>query len=469
MATGVGKPNTRTLYISSEDVDWYQSSSLVTVNLPQSIVPDDGYMLAYALKSIGMNTSVMNISNNLRNNRLRVLVHCDITNLLFYPVRGDVITNGRYNLIAEDKEEWKKKKNTPFPCEKVIVQDENTLIYEYAWTIPDGLYSLSDLFSYLSGNTDDQLHIPLPEYYDISDAKYTINAIMNIVRKRFRFELTPSGFKIGLDNSQRTTAKPSYTIGGTSYDKNQLFPQAFGISLLPDRNQPSLYETLFTNYNSTSAKEPISALSREGRSGKNPPSGIYFQFDKYEVRIKEIGNEHHYDIPNGVYPTGEKINRSMYIAYNHPILDPLYVDINISLPNHSIDGRGETNRLVRMFTLGNMDSTSHSYFRQWETPKVTTMDSVSGFNSVTVQFASEGDKWDFFNLEFAIELEIYQVMIEPLDGPSDAAAELIRTMPDDDPVTRAIANTPELARTKENHYSTAHVKGGVVKRARHGE
>lgn len=464
MATGVGKPNTRTLYISSEDVDWYQSSDVVTVNIPQSIVPDDGYMLAYALKSLGLNTSVMNISHTLRNNRMTVRLGLDISEIQYYPDRDD-----DFSLSALDKKEWEIPERYPMIPSRVTKINEGQLEVDYPIIVPDGLYSLTDLFSYLSGSTDHDFHIPFPYYYNFSNSTAPdLDLFTNIFRAKFQFQLTPSGFKIGLVNSRSTSPQNSFTITDTNYTRAQLFPKVLSVTLMPDRHAPLLFNTLFTNYNSSNAREPISARAFEGRTGMNPPLGIQFKLSKGGyVQISELGNLLHYMIPAGTYPTGEKVNRNAYIAYNRPLLDPLYVDINISLPNHSIDGRGETNRLARIFTLGNLDSTSKSYFRQWDNPKITTMDSVSGFHSVTVQFTSEGGKWDFFNLEFAIELEIYQVLIESMDDPSRVAGEMIRTMPDDDPVTRAIANTPELSRTRENHYSTHSREGGLVKRARH--
>ena len=110
MAASAADPDIKTLYISSENVDYYQSSSRVTINLQNSIVPDEGFIMMYALKSIGFNSTVMNISEAQRNNRLIFRLRYDMSQVLWYPRRKPVVDlSGKivgYALEMEDKAEW---------------------------------------------------------------------------------------------------------------------------------------------------------------------------------------------------------------------------------------------------------------------------------------------------------------------------------------------------------------------------
>jgi hypothetical protein len=160
------------------------------------------------------------------------------------------------------------------------------------------------------------------------------------------------------------------------------------------------------------------------------------------VKITELGNEKTYDIPNNVFPDQRKLNTHIYSAYYLPSLDPTYVDVEISLPNHSMDGRSQRNILTRIFAIDAIAG-ANAYYRFWENPKKTSLDSIVGFSSITLEFKSHGNKWDFFNLEFSVELEISQARLITDDEDVDPAAEALRSLPPTDVIDDAVKEVGE--------------------------
>jgi hypothetical protein len=489
-------PNVVTLLVSSEDVNWYQTSSKATVNYPSSIVPQDGYMLAYALRSIGFNGSATNISERQKNNRLSIDIRYDLSQVTHYLERVQPLTSpatiqarvppaGSVPAGSTDGQYlWSIDTNWPIKPDHLEKKSVDEIIVRYDVIVPDGLYSLTTLFQFLSGFATTDFRIPLAEWIDLTTST-RLDDVNNIHYAKFLWTKTSSGFRIAfVPSDSPKTLGYTLAVSNLVISREQAFPRMIGVAIHPHSHE-KLYSMLFTNYNSDDARMPISAMTSEPKTGKNPPFGIEFQYNEntLETMVKELGNEHHYDIPNGNYPTRHKVNTGIYQAFNIPLLDPLYVEVAINLPNHTMDGRAEKNTLTRIFVLGNFDESSTSYFRQWEQPKVTSLDSISGFNSVTITFSSEGEKWDFFNLEFCVELEIYQLLI-PEQEDHEVEAKLIEDMPEDDPIAANLRTTPSSntsrfgntntrantteAWLRQNHYSSARRTGGLVKRPRLG-
>jgi hypothetical protein len=412
MSSAATEERKRTLYISSENVDWFTSSERITINLNQSIVPDDGYLLGYSLKSIGFNSTAMNISEKQKNNKICYKLEYDDSDVTHTMSKED----GPNQPVAA----FYQVANVPPITERLVTI-----------TVPDGSYTLSDLFFYLSTNINPTIHIPSGYYYDYDK---DIEDIDNIVPMGITWTETPSGFVIELatdylDTDRFTTSYEDPHDEETTLSIEYLFPKLTSLSIVPHETHPYLFGMLFTNYNTEYENTPISIPPGTLQKGLNPHYGVTFNFkipdlsrpDLLEdISITEIGNETLYDIPNRIYPTSEKVNYHNYIAYYKPVLDPTYVDIMISLPNSAMDERGHRNILTRLFTLGSKQGGS-SFFQMWEQPKVTILSGMSGFSSITLDIESQANKWNFFNLEFSIELEISEFKEEDPEAVHQAA------------------------------------------------
>lgn len=509
-------PSPMTIYISSEEIDWWTSSSRASVNLNQSMSPADGHVLAYALKSLGMNGSAHNISEIQQNNKLTVYVEYDVSNVLYYlkrvpntaanespdPADEQVKIGNQWLLQAKDDAKgvhyWGKKENWPEKPIHITSPDENTLVLRYDIIIPDGMYSLSTLFSFLSGQDSNSFRIFLAEHVDLFDPRRLDNH-QNIQYANLNFGSPQSwGYSItlelpGLDSYvmeyyqtkyQEQLAKDLLSGGTppTSFQRSQCFPQLRSVTLSPHHQSRLLYDLLFTNYNSDDSRVMVSSLSMERRNGMNPPRNIRFLVeehlpDQLEVFVQEGGNEHYFDVYDRKYPTNHThVNRSFFPVYSRPLLDPLYVEVDINLPNHSFDGRSQRNTLARMFMLGDYDKSATSYFRTWENPKITKLDGIGGFTTITIEFVSESNKWEFFNLEFNLEIEFYNIPIVEEEEEDNEEARLIAEMPEQDPIAANVQTTQEhitntFANTthkrKRAHYLHSRQSGSIVKHPHH--
>lgn len=458
MSTAATEERKRTLYISSENVDWFTSSDRVQISLNQSIVPDDGYLLAYSLKSIGFNSTAMNISEKQKNNKLSFELKYDTSQVEYYMEKEDgpdqPITAFLSVLDA----------NTPkIPTTKIVTIN-----------IPDGNYTLSDLFYYLSTTNNPTICIPSGFYYDYNE---DIEDIDNIIPIQMTWVETISGFGIELNTDYIDTSRYVVTYdnpnGVDTRDISVLYPKLTSISIIPHETDPILFQMLFTNLNTEYEHTPISILPGGLKKGLNPHNGVCFQFDMefyrpdllQKIYVKELGNEHLYDTYNAIYPNSMNINFHNYLAYYKPVLDPTYVDIIISLPNSAMDERGHRNILTRLFTLGSKQGGS-SFFQMWEQPKVTILSGMSGFSSITINIESQANKWNFFNLEFSIELEISEFKEEDPDAINQAAdLNLAPTDPVADVASQVGRRHPHPISSSHFSYRTGALQSN--KRTRH--
>ena len=397
---------TRTLNVSSDNVDYFKTSNRVSIYLSDPIVADEGYILVYSLKSIGFKSTALNISENLENNRLLYEMEYDGTN---WKHKWDSETNNW--VTPTDKERSASYKVT------------------YEFIIPDGYYTYEQLMEALStqmtynstsGITPHNV-IPSGYYYDI---KKSYKDISNIIGLKFVWSETPFGFTINLLSDSTSLFTDAYI--DTIYDVTEVYPSLKKISILPPTHKRKLFDFLFTNYNSNIQNRPISTPHKPGL---NPPNGIQFilncdmstltspwdilNFSDEYPYIKELGNEHNYDTQNGIYPHFHLhkgiYDFKKYIAYYKRYLDPVYIDVHISLPNASYDERGHTNTLTRVFTLGT-EKGNTSLFQYWDNPKKNLLTGISSISNITFDFEPQGKMWDLFNLEFCIELEISEMV-----------------------------------------------------------
>ena len=424
----------RTLYISSENVDYFNSSDRVTINLNQSVVHEDDFILTYALKSIGFNSTAMNISEKQKNNKICYVLEYNDTHVT-HVARKDAPDGDITSVVTRN-----------------LAPNEVLTIQTVTVVVPDGHYTLSELFVYLSSYSNKSIVIPSGYYLDYED---DIEAASNIVPILFQWAETPSGYTIELKSDYLLDdIKGTYTYGGTDYGIRYLFSKLNRITIAPHETDPILFNTLFTNFNTEYENTPISIPPNTMKRGVNPHSGVQFNFNINsltrpdqitDIKIVEVGNERLYDVVNRIYPTEERINYHFYKAYYKPNLDPTYVDVMISLPNSAMDERGHRNILTRIFTLGSKDGGS-SFFQMWEQPKITVLNGLSGFSSVTIDIESQENKWNFFNLEFSIEIEIDEIKEEVEQNIEDPAIDL------DIPVTDAV---DDAARTNGRRHQSA--------------
>lgn len=455
----------RTLYISSENVDYFESSERITINLQNSVIPEEGYNLYYALKSIGFNSTAMNISSHQKNNWIRYVITQDWTEVTHKiirttdPAEASIYTTG-------------------FKFEQITLADRvptRTIDIQ----IPDGHYTLHSLLDYLSTASVDPTFDPTASPYIIPSGFYhdyeqvlqpdgsRYYDVQNIIPLRLQWSETYSGFQIELLQQTAECRKEKYTYppgeGGNILHIEKLFPNISVFSIEPHPSFPKLFETLFTNYNSSYSNTPISTPSK---TGINPPKAIDFNITRPEgdgpyplqwkdLKISERGNEKNYNIPDKSFPTNDQINYHNYVAYYKPVLDPVYVDVEISLPNPSMDDKGEKNILTRIFTLGAKDGNS-SLFQQWHNPKHVVISGNGGFSSITLDFKAQSDKWNFFNLEFSVELDIFE-MLEEYDLPNTHIVDV--NIPAIDPISAVTAQSSNHPVPLHPHHFNYHMGG----------
>lgn len=422
----------RSIYLSSENIPEYTSSDRVNIYLGSNVAAEEGYDLAYGIRSLGFNSTAFNISEGQKNNRLVFRRYVDqtyVTRVVQYDYLNNV--NTHRDLTAD------QRTNLPTSYTDDII-------------VPDGHYTFEDLLAYLS---DSDLTVISSGF--VNDPAKDWRDQSNMIQIEFSWTATVGGFTIGLKNAQNTTpTRLTDPLTAVDYDIRNYSPFLQGVSIEPHIRYPGLFDILFTNFNSTVESIPISTPPSVSRRGLNPPAGIYFHMAmetdivtpvvpavlaevipfSFTGNITELGNETIYDTALGIFPS--KYKTSYYTAYSRPRLEPVYVDISISLPNPSIDERGHRNILSRIFTLGS-DKGNTSMFQYWDTPKMNVLDGISSFNNIQLEFSSESDRWNFFNLEFSIELYVCEYLIENVMEFMKSDVE----MPQSDPISDASMQT----------------------------
>ena len=111
------------------------------------------------------------------------------------------------------------------------------------------------------------------------------------------------------------------------------------------------------------------------------------------------------------------------------------MDILSSLENSNLTKDGYArNLLTRQFVIGASDGTN-SYYQAWDQPIYYVID-ASHLSSISLSFSSQGNKWNFFNLEFALELIVFEVED---DKSNPNFVEPSFAMPSDDSLTAEIS------------------------------
>lgn len=415
------------LFLSTEDVRPYEDASKVTISLRDQIMAEDGFKLVYGIRSFGYNTNVMNISQRQKNNEIDVELTY-LTHELEYqgattdPTPVASTTTSQIYTIRLSDDNYGTVNNLFF-----ALNNELARILWSGWLVdeekPKNYFNLTPFIIQFSVENENRMYISL-EYNDIS--------------------------VIG-----------GYTIHGSNYSAWQFNDKITKIRIQPTPSNPGLFNLLFTNTNSTDPNRPVCLPTFKLGEGQNPCTAVEFTIDPstyatYQTEtdglkeeeftteivnvwstvfwnLKEIGNEEFLDTAAGIYPIDNyfTVQNTPYIGYQVPDIHPIYLDISSTLENSNLTTEGlSKNLLTRQFVVGAQNG-NNSYYEKWETPVYYILDSRY-ISSIELQFKSQQNKWNFFNLEFVLELIIFEV--EEESHVTDFV-EPTFVMPSDDPLT----------------------------------
>jgi len=422
----------RLLYLSSSDVRDFSDASTVEIPLRDQIFAQDGFKLVYGVRSIGYNATAMNISQSQKNNILQFTIEQRLK-----------------------KYSWNF---TTLSFEEMWTDDPIIQVSTYTLSIPDGYYAtIDELFDIL--NTQIKQTIPSGWKRDVQKQDYeVINQNPGLF---MRFVSTGnSGFEINLNPQEGLTARAGYFSNGVNYYAVDCNDVVLSVTIEPDEDAPGLWELLFKNTDAAIPNKPVCLPSYVEKTGMNPPKAIKFSiaissykgwtsqpFSLQERNIiadirytlTEEGNELLLDTnsnptsPTYPYPKLE-IYSVPYHAFNKPKLNPTYIDVLSNLDNLNMTTAGFTrNLLLRQFVIGSENGTN-SFFQYFDTPIFTVLD-VPSITSVRLDFQSEENKWNFFNLQFTVEFIIFEV---ENDTEVSNFEEPTFYLPSTDPVSDAI-------------------------------
>lgn len=422
----------RSLFVSSDNIPYYSTSSSVNISLKDPIVAAEGCFLKYGIRQLAYNSTVMNVSEDLNNNKLLIRLHFDYSLVI-----------NEFNIIDQVVDP--------------IYTGPNDVYVDKPIYVPDGFYTLDSLFQFLS-NSSDEYVINSGYYKNLASpigGGETTN-LSNVVPIYFKWIETPYGFYITIDQSGDEIVNffPAGTWPGYSQDRYycELMPRLVSISIEPHPASPRLFDLLFTNYKTKHENVSISSPPWAPRYANNPPSGIIFYFsiptDKTNQNMRplfdgvissivELDNPY-YNINAGQFPNPDDTNfNAKYICYDKPYLNPVYFDIISSLPTGNVVPEGGKNILLRVHPLG-ADNGNLDFVMNFENPIMFSLEGYNGINNLTFNFQSQDNKWDFFHLEFNIEFLIYEVSnqvdqqieekfyIPPTDPISEQTNNLVR-------------------------------------------
>lgn len=434
------------IVVTSDEINDFNTSSRAIFNFVEGIHASDNFKFAYGVTSLGFSTSAWNISENQKNNKL------------IYSLK-----------YSEPKYIYNKDTGT------FTQSSQNEYENVYGVTIPDGYYgTLDELFDVMN----DPHHVSLLTgiHYDLtlgseSDKEVfneSNNLTLNVVWGAY-----PNGFKIRLDldlyRKENDKITNFYLIdddGDYGYDAYLTNPRLISLEILPAEKN-SFFSLLFKNY-SDKINRPCSAPSLlPAINLKNPPDKIVFNIDYKFGSNKSYSNTNpeldkiHIDnsIPEIDKLTGfhftvyeepnTEINKRIhnvapiipstminypYISYYKPLINPLYIDIQSDLESTNlIESGASKNILLRQFLPGNNQGIV-DFYETWENPAWIYTDRTN-INSIVLEWSSEQNKWDFFNLRFVLEITFYEYQEEMDDN--DILNEQFN-LPQADPLTETV-------------------------------
>lgn len=422
------------IFLSTEDVRPYEDASNVTISLRDPVIAEDGFKLVYGIRSFGYNTTVMNISRQQRNNAIDIEITYESPSLQFNSATVAPTPIAPFDLIKS-----------------------------YTIELPDDNYSTAAVLC-SAINTEIRKIVDsgwIIEQEALSTIPYNMlpfNIVFSIVNSNRLY------INIGQDVNSLTVVG-GYKINNVNYAAYQFNSKIKSIVIKPTQDREGLYNLLFTNVQSYSADRPVCLPSFVTGSGLNPPDKIEFiielaSYATYETQtgglkedawtdedvdvwapiiwnLKEYGNEQLLDTEQGIYPIDsyKTYQNQPYIAYQVPDIHPLYVDISSTLENFNLTTEGMSkNLLTRQFVVG-AENGNNSFYQSWDNPVYYILDSRR-ISSMEFGFDSQGEKWNFFNLEFTIELIVFEIEDE---AALPDFVEPSFVMPSDDALTASLS------------------------------
>ena len=402
----------RILYVTTEKSNDAFNSSSCRVNLPDAIVPEDGFTLVAGLRSFGFNACAWNISEEQKNNRFIYQLTYKEPEFLYNPNNTPQLTqNPNYSPTQ-----------TNYFTETVQV------------IIPDGLYqSLDELFTFLS-RTDGECCF-LKSGYERSFTEGAIDPsdITNFVSIPVLWKETSYGFSIELANS-KSQIFSKYLIEGNEILSSQLASQIDSVFIGPDPDSPNFWNLLFTN-NIQNMSPSTPSYLRNKNGTINPPQGITFQiFDivesiqntrpswaplgEYNYHIIENGNEQNIDSSSGKYQIPTLPFHSIpWKSFSTPRLSPLYLDVACQgLSTQNLTNYGLAGNIFHRQFLSGANQGLEGIFQEFAYPIWYRLENRDQITQLTFSFTSESNLWVFYNMNFYLEIVFFEVLEEKTDS-----------------------------------------------------
>jgi len=403
----------RSVYLTSELVPPDADASSAIYQLSETVHAQDGHDLVFGVRSFGFNASATNISRKQQNNSLQIVLKLQTPK--YKPTSTDPV-----QFILD-----------PSP-------DIETKIYNIIF--PDGLYTTDELFSMLSNVKNYQ--IPSGYKYDVLNYSDIITDSVqgvwyyNDIFLTLHFESVDGGFKVSPEFDGTSIKNKYYTEDNTKcYSADSVNKKLASISIVRNPSEPGLYDLLFTNKHSDSKDHPGEVPQYETNlRGRNPPNEILFECkitlfdtgttpDEPEV-LDFVSVQNSLIVEKVIYYPDINImtelskkypnqgfntpNRAA-VFYHTPLITPLYIDVLSDLETYNISMEGNLKGLLlRQFALGS-ENGGTSFFQYYDNPVFYKMSaSRDVIDSIRISFRSEGGKWDFFNMEFFLELLVFE-------------------------------------------------------------
>lgn len=406
------------LYLTSEDVQDFDDSGSCRYTLRESIIAEEGFRLVYGLKSFGYMATANSISTRQKNNMLYMELYMREPAYLF---------SHEDNLFHQNP------------------RSGETRIQPMSMIIPDGFYpTLADLFQVMNDLTINFLPSGIKKNVTFSDERTTQSMTApNDVPLRISWIETNFGYMVNftISSVDEEPIVNDYTSQfGTHYQAKQVNYVPYELHFTAhDEDHAGLYYLLFTN-ESAASNTPANIPSSVPISGRNPPDSVVLFINTELSYVPGVPNPQDTIFPaddlsfywgfNGNddplienYPvvrtptpgitfncqTFGYLNLPLQIWYK-PRLYPIYVEIDTSLEtqNLTVDGYA-SNLFFRHFPLG-ADIGARSFFQEWDQPIYHHMRSARNhIDSIKIDFLSESNKWEFFNMTFFLEIVFYEV------------------------------------------------------------
>jgi hypothetical protein len=427
------------LYISSENVPYDADSSSSTYQLKESIIAQDGYHLEFGVRSFGFNAAATNISKKQNNNTLILKV---------YSISPQYVLSPETNTFNLD--------NSP-----QFIESKFELIF------PEGLYTIDELFSLLSDENNYSIEsgykVDVINYLD-EFVEYNGQLVRNSLKLSLNFARSTGGFTVGVKMTDQEIKNNYLDINMNRYlAAYEVNYQLKGVSIVRDPVNFGLYDLLFTN-KITAPDHPgyIPQFEMNIRN-QNPPSSIDFNIFVslfFEEGVTEQSSDYlspmnsfifdtTYDTELNTlqqldkkYPSLGVLEKNRGARFYHlPDINPLFVDVISDLPVSNVSTSGASKGiLVRLFSIGSNNGGT-SYYQSFDQIVMYPISSSRDIiESLRLTFQSEGGKWNFFNLDFCLELYICEKSKEGFIQNNEDGANELQSMPITDDVTRLLGS-----------------------------